>query len=339
MTTIISSSFDKLLFERAALLIEKAKSFTDLLSKGEDILGVYRRLARICHPDFAPPEYTSRATKIFSLLSALYTEHTKGDPKSSSVVIGPYVIGGPLAKGDLCDVYLAENCNGEVVFKIAQRERDNDLLVQEKNALQQIYKLEDKFNGIKFYFLPPLKSFRASGRQVNIFSYDKRYITLSDILIHYNRGLDFKHIVWMGNRLFNAIGYMRAGGIVHGAIFPENVLYSPSDHGMRLIDFCYSTNEGKPLSAIITKYSSLYPPEIMRKNSVSTATDIYLAAQMLKSASDRIPPQFDALFAWCMAESPNSRPCDAWDFADRWKATAKVVYGEPKFIPLVVATS
>jgi len=325
-------------FEKAALDIERAKIFNDLL-RGDDVLGAYRRLARLVHPDIVADDKKERATKIFSKLSALYTEFTKGDVKAA-VVLGEFVITGPLAKGDICDVYLTESdAHGQTVLKIARTEDDNDLLEREVQALKKMAELKKDDGSLFRYFMQPVKSFKASGRRANVLPYQKGFHSLSEILVQYNVGLDFRHIVWMGNRLFNAIGVLHLNNIVHGAIFPEHLLYHLPTHDMRLVDFCYSSINNEPITTIIKKYRLIYPIEVLRKQKPNVSTDIYMAAQTLKHAAARIPKKFLPLFEWCLAESPKARPHDAWGFADLWKATAEEEYGPPKFVQLTLAVS
>jgi hypothetical protein len=53
-------------------------------------------------------------------------------------------------------------------------------------------------------------------------------------------------------------------GLVHGAVLPEHVLIQPDEHGLVLIDWCYSVplTPSTPLRAPVTARAGLYPPEV-----------------------------------------------------------------------------
>lgn len=314
----------------AITTIEGAISAKSLL--GSDPKNTYHALAKLCHPDVVDTKLKTRAEKAFARLTQLYAElNGKAANGHAPVKIGKWIIESPLARGDVASIYHAVDEDGSpAVFKIAADARNNDLMAAEHGALKKMHG-ETRSDNFKKYIPALLDSFDASGRRVNVISAGEG-ATLADIAGEYAKGLDFRHIVWMGNRLLSVLGFAHQCGIVHGAVFPEHLIYS-SGHGLTLIDWCYSSTDGK-MKARSAAHKAEYPKEVARKIACAQ-TDIYMAARTLQNAAERpIPKRFRDLFSWCLADSPSSRPVDAWALQDKWKALAEEEYGKPKFVKL-----
>jgi serine/threonine protein kinase len=311
--------------------IAKAKSFKELLD-GDNAARAYRRIAKLCHPDVVPDGLKDEATIAFANLGILYGA-LNGAPKERSAVVAGYVVKSPLAKGDICDLYLVESIRcDDAVLKIVRSARDNDLLEREVATLKAVQ--AEPSTPVQHYAPQVLSSFKASGRRAIVMAHQDGYLSLEDIMAMYPAGLDFRHIVWMGNRLLSILGFIHRRGIVHGAILPPHLLYHPTSHDLCLIDWCYSAQGGATIPARVNRYAGCYPDEVGRKISAVPATDLYMMAQTLRSASALTPDRFDALFQYCTAGSPASRPDDAWSVQDMWKKLAQDQYGVPTYVPL-----
>jgi hypothetical protein len=121
-------------------------------------------------------------------------------------------------------------------------------------------------------------------------------------------------------------------------VHPEHLLYRPVDHGLTVIDWCCAVIDGtnEPVPLVSVAWEPHYPPEIRRKRP-EPSTDIYMAAKaMVYAAAGKMPKGFGGLLDWCMADSPKSRPTDAWEVQDQWKARAEQEYGPAKFVALEV---
>lgn len=318
--------------EEAVATVESAKTAS--------IFGVpaepkYRELKRLLHPDRfgRDKELVKRAESAIYKLDSLYASVSKNGIKHP-VKIGDWVVSDPLAKGDIADLYRAESASEKGVLKIAQSAQDNDLILNERESLTLLHKQDDK-SSIQFrQYLPKLlDGFTASGRAVNVLSLSETFIPLADLRKLYP--LDFRHVVWMMNRAFSVLGYIHRNGVVHGAITPEHLLYEPASHNLCLVDWCYSSRQEKKIPAIVKAYRDAYPPEVLRKQQPSAATDLFMLAATLRGVAD-VPKRFRPLFDLCLVASPASRPQDAWVFQDRWRKMAEEVYGVPRFIPLVL---
>lgn len=320
--------------QTAIALITEATTPKELF--GKDPEQTYRTLAKLVHPDrLNGSPLRAAAEKAFARLTELYTTLTKEPPKPA-VTVGKWAVTGPLAKGDICDLHLVEHgMYREAVLKIVRAERDNDLLEAEVKSLKAIHTCKHVPEKFLRYFPGIIESFKASGRRTAVESRAKG-LNLLEILQHYPSGLDFRHVVWMMNRLLSALGYAHLNGIIHGAVFQEHLVYDTVNHDLTLVDWCYSVEANSPIRAIVRAYKDDYPPEVPRKKNAAPVTDLFMAAQALRTVAQEIPKPFKPLFELCLIQSPASRPSDAWKFQERWVETAKQVYGPPKFIPLQI---
>jgi hypothetical protein len=101
----------------------------------------YRALARMLHPDTAPPGRGDQATDAFARL----TRQWRGRDGGRETVTTParrYVLGRTLATGDLAVLRHArwdeDGRRREAVMKIPLRPRDNDLMEHEAHVLTRL---------------------------------------------------------------------------------------------------------------------------------------------------------------------------------------------------------
>jgi len=196
----------------------------------------YRRLAMACHPDQwmgESAQLRDRASKAFLKLRSL-----RDKPTTKPVSFGKWVVESPIAAGDIADLYqVASTSISRAVLKIARSAKDNDLMEAEISSIKKLR--EPALNAFHKYIPVLLDNFKASGRRVTILDYAEG-ISLSEIVTGTGR-LDFRHAVWMSNRLLSALGFVHRQGITHGSVLPTHLLYGPECHSMKLVDWCYST--------------------------------------------------------------------------------------------------
>jgi len=315
----------------------------------DTIQHAYRRLAKLYHPDLHP--YDLNAPAKFHEIQEAYEALTdpkkpsvdSPSPKSSPIVVGKWVIDKLFVAGDIADLYFANNTDWKTtdnhIIKVVRDNANNDLMETEYRAVDKLQK-DKRSDNFKKY-IPTLldKSFKVDGRHTNVFSYVAGTMSLSEIVGFFPNGVDFRDIVWMGNRALSAIGYAHRNDIVHGAVTPDHLVYNVEKHSHLLVDWCYSSN-GDPIKAIVSKHKAIYPPEVLRKQRPTPAVDIYMLMQCLNAAArSNVPKRFKSLIEWCLAASPNARPSDAWDVQSRWVKTAEEEYGPAKFHKMVIPIS
>lgn len=306
---------------------------------------IYKDLAKACHPDKVRDKSMRKAAEdAFKKLSNFYANRDGGKPATSTAKIGNWAIVRPLGKGDIADVYLAETSGdgatalriktASAAFKIARDPDDNDLMGFELVALKDLWKGKSQFTK---YLPKAVDSFTASGRATNVITLADECFSLSEIHTIFPDGLDFRHGVWMMNRLLSVLGFIHNSGYIHGAITPDHLMYRPKDHGLILIDWTCSikSGSGRHIPLLVDRWKALYPPEVARKKAATPGADIYMAAECINHAvNGNRPKRFKPLFDHCWAGSPSSRPHDAWELQQRWVDVAEKEYGPAKFLAL-----
>lgn len=324
------------LFEKTAAKISAARWPPDLF-EGQDPHKIYREMAKICHPDQAESALRARAEAVFKRLGELYAAATGSISAGSAAQVGDWVVGAPLHKGALCDLYSVSKAGVPGVLKIAHTSIDNPLLEWEAETLRKLYK-DGRTDHFQKYIPNVLDSFEASDRHANVLTLAEGYLPLPLIMGALgSAGVPFCHVVWMMNRLLSALGWIHRNGVIHGAVLPHHLLYNPEEHGLVLADWTCSVpcpSRGH-IPLLVSRWKNHYPVEVMKKDAFF-ATDIYMAAKAMEYAAVKIPKRFKGLFEWCLAESPSARPQDAWELQEKWRALAEQEYGKPKFVKLEI---
>jgi len=313
-----------------------ARAVNDIFPDSDSAEKTYRELAMLVHPDAVNASSKTEAESAFVKLTKFYQELNGKSEPFPAMKIGHWVVTAPLASGDMADLYCATNeKRDEVVFKIARLPRDNDLMEAEASNLKALW-ADGSTDNFKKYLPQVFENVRASGRAANVLARAGiSHYSLMDILQRFPAGLDFRHIVWMMNRLLAVLGCAHRTGFVHGAVLPQHLLYQIEDHGLMLVDWCYSVPRGKIVKAIVSAQRASYPFEILGKKSVDASTDIFMAARAMINAAGTIPSRFQGLLEdWCLADSPKARPHDAWELQERWIQLAEKEYGPPKYVRL-----
>ncbi len=305
----------------------KEKIFPD----GQDPNRVFRNFSKYCHPDVVRDKrIAERAKKAFERLKNFHESFNKKTTEFKPMFIGGWVLEKPLAKGDIADIY---DCSSKTVdsavFKIVRHPRDNDLLQVEFAALEKLNG-KQPHEQFKEYIPQAHATLMASGRRANVLSKSAGFHSLTDIMTIFPDGLEFAHVIWMGNRLLSALGYVHRNGIVHGAVLPSHVLYHPKTHAMKLVGWGQSVTSGK-LRVLPSGDRYMYPKEVGLRRNVTPALDLFMAGSILRMAALHVPKRFESFFDWCRAESPSARPQDAWKLQDRWRALAKEEFGKSTY--------
>ena len=306
--------------------IQKATTFSDLVNGSGDAKATFRIYAKAVHPDTAPSRYVKRAEAAFGQLKRLYDEFENGDAGRTSAPTTivtkrrAYVFGSKIADGDMSALYRAsyheDDVTHAVTLKVTRDSRNNDLAQNEAKVLRHLAEHMETPLGLP-YVSQLLDSFgyrdAATGvtHQVNaLASIGEGWYTLSQVKTAYPDGLDIRDVMWMWKRLLIAVGHAHRAGVVHGAVVPEHVLINGPAHGLMLVDWSYARIEPfGALSAIVPHRRSMYPPEVLNKESVSASTDIFMSARTIETLfNDATPTAFRRFIKGCT----DARPEDAW---------------------------
>ncbi|MEU9121464.1 molecular chaperone DnaJ [Streptomyces sp. NPDC048506] len=309
--------------------------------------GTFRRLARLLHPDTAPPAERPAAEGEFARLNALWQQRTAAASPTVTVATRnrTYTLGAPLATGDLTVLreawYEQDGTRHRALLKIPRAVTDNDLLEREAAALDGLARYgEPRHRG---YAPRLLESFRhrapdtGAERRVNALVPLTGFHTLTAVRDAHPGGLDPRDAAWMWRRLLVALGWAHRAGRVHGAVLPEHVLIHPGLHGLVLVDWCYSTAPGDRVPALVERHRAHYPPEVTGRRPATEATDIHLASRTIEALmGERAPQPMRAFLRGCTLPSPQRRPHDAWRLLAELDDLLDRLYGPRTFRPFTM---
>jgi hypothetical protein len=303
----------------------------------------FRRLARLLHPDRVAPADRALAAEAFVRLTTLWRSQR-------GVVIRTrhreYRLGVRAYTGDLADLY---DVGGDRLLKLPRQPANSDLMDREARALRT---LADQGDPRYLPYVPRLvDTFRhrdtATGaqRRVNVVAAAPGLHSLAEVRSSYPDGLDPRDAAWMWRRLLVVLGFAHRAGVVHGAVLPEHVLIEPVEHGVVLVDWCYSAvrdpgpaaADGELVPAIVPAYADWYPAEIRERREPGPASDIAMASRCLTwLMGDRAPRALRRFAAGCALPSPRQRPDDAWRLLAGLDELLEGLFGPRTFRPFTL---
>jgi serine/threonine protein kinase len=330
-------------FEEAVTAITGARNFSDLVAAQPGVMAAgsspgaagvaaghaYRMLVKVVHPDVAPAGRGPAATEAFARLSELWNQR---DGRLVTTKRATYRVGAVVATGDIAELYAVDG--DAALLKLPRRPADNDLLQAEAAALSTLHNKAD----VSFRAYAPrlIESFthedQAKVRRVATITERQRgFVSLVDVRRAYPGGVDARDAAWMWRRLLTGLGWAHRAGLVHGAVLPEHVLIHPAEHGLVLVDWCYSVPSGTPVPALVAKHRAAYPPEVTAKRPATAATDIFMATGLMLRLI-RNPPESLRRFArGCRYDRPRMRPQDAWHLLGEFDELLGDLYGPRRF--------
>lgn len=363
------------------LQIERATCSEDIFGKPNgkpendllrEITAKYWKIARMIHPDrYSGSSHAALANTLFAKLAALKNEaeeKARGNknPTAAKIPIKSskhvYALGDLLTQGDKSDLYTCSFADApkKALLKIAQSPADNDLLENEARILREIFpekQIEERF----YRHLPRLiDSFKARSatapaaharpvetfRQVNVLELFGGFHSIADVIRAYPVGLDFRDVVWMWKRLLSVLGFIhREKRVIHGAILPTHVMVHPTEHGAKIIDWCYAVKMEKDarIKALSAPYRDFYAPEILMRCPAGPATDIYMSAKCVlallggnistNEMPKNVPERFQGFVKSCLLKAPTRRPDDAWALHGELDELLLKLVGKPKYRP------
>jgi hypothetical protein len=331
--------------------VRRAASAAELFGPGtadperqRDAHRLYRRLAAALHPDRVGAADTQARDTLLAL-SRRYREWQRG--ADSAVVLrtpsgGTYRIGAPLGVGAVANTYRATDVDGTArVVKMVRNPPMNALLYAEWDALRSLRELTHAHRWLAPYYprLVDTSGLVARGeRAASVFEpLLDGFVTMADIRRAFPGGLDGRDYAWMHRRLLRAVAGAHRAGLVHGAIVAEHVLVHPAEHGVVLADWSFSVEQGQRLLATSTapNLRRAYPPEVLRGSSVTAATDVHMAHQLMLDMLAHEETRQRAFARGCTQARPERRP-DAADLLDEYDELLDELYGARRFRPFAL---
>ena len=349
-------TFEQLLIQLGEAHTPEAVFGQEVLS-AEQLKAIYRHFVTIIHPDRNPQAQQS-ATWGFQLLQKWYT--IACDKEAKGVYGRPvlieinspdhrYVGYTPPIVGDLADIFVAymDEDGEKVVLKLLRHPRDNDLGEREGRELQRIGR-ELVGNPLIAHFPQLIETFilrdaEGKERHCNVLRYEEGARSLSEVIGRYPHGLHPADMAWMFNRTLAILDITHNLGLVHGAVLPPHLWIRPSDHNGLLLDWCYNTFIGQPLTTIVPAYKAYYPPEVEQNLPATAATDLYMAANTIlallggdvtrQTLPQSTPKAITALLRSCLLPSPHRRMQSAQELHTVFRELLERLYGPPHFRP------
>ena len=320
---------------------------------GEQVKDQFKEMMLLVHPDANPD--IEEASNVMAILNSL---HDLAQKKIAENMWGKSSISitfdknrtitdvEPFSKGDIADIYKGILDGKTVVVKVGTSAAD--FIKAESTTLKKMYESKDIKNFGKC--LPKLiDTIKVNGKLANIFEYAPKTFTLEQVLQAYPDGLDGKTVAWMWRRMLEVVSWAHGMNIVHGAIIPSNILIRPEDHGLILLDWCYSVPMRSNGRAYVEKYKDFFPPELFRKMPLDGGADLYMIAMCVKAlfrgwTIDKLkwlakdPKLMTGVADSCLLASPRSRAADTWEVYENLATNLAKLYGPPKFIPFEMPT-
>lgn len=302
----------------------------------------YRLWARICHPDLN--EDKDLAREVFTLLEQKVKEASAGI--TISFKDGTYEVEQvPFAKGDICDVY--RTIGEDKLLKIARRENHAQYMEREKKTLDSLKVDKDDSPTLWSTLSHIDKAFTIKARnypkrRVHVLDYNPNFIPLTKVKEAHPE-LNARHLAWIFRRMLLSLTVLHDEGMIHGCIQPQHFLVHKLSHAGKLIDFIHSV-ENNSVVDVTTKLKDFYPPEILKKEKATTASDIYMVGKVGvyllggHLPSNTLPkntsPRIKGFLRAVLAEDLKMRPYDAWELHENFTELLERLYGPPTYFEL-----
>ncbi|GAB3151212.1 hypothetical protein GCM10027290_39950 [Micromonospora sonneratiae] len=297
----------------------------------------YRRLVTALHPDRLG---TATAADRAAATEAFIRVTTRWRARHAVTIVGTYRLGAVVHVGDLTDLY---DVGSGRWLKLPRDPTNNDLMEREATALRT---LAERGDPRYLPYVPRLvETFRhrdpatAARRVINVVATAPDLHSLAEVHRAYPNGLDPRDAAWMWRRLLVALGLAHRAGVVHGAVLPDHVLIEPTEHGVVLVDWCYSVIGEDTVPALVPAYADWYPPEVPARHRPGPGTDIAMATRcMTYLMGDRIPRALRAFADGCTQRALRARPDDAWRLLGELDDVLERLYGPRVFRPFSLTT-
>lgn len=310
-------------------LILKAVFVKEIFSDFASIEDSYRKFAKQIHPDKNPDpkaeEAFQRLLKAKEIAEKGYNDSTRIDDLPIVNISGKDYVVEDRREGDICDVLIST----DVVIKIPKAPKDNDLMEREADVLTALSKDIDAGG-----YVPKLISsefVKLEGkRRINILSRNGT-VTLAEVIKAFPDGLPLCHAAWIFNRILGAIIITHRNGYIHNGLIPQNFTIVPETHQGFLLNFAGAVKIGEQ-AKIVTGQKEFHPPEVFAKKPLVPATDLFMAAKVMRQLLGKTPisKRIDALLRACEIE--NGRINSALEIYDDFKVALSNIFGPPTFV-------
>jgi serine/threonine protein kinase len=268
-----------------------------------------------------------------------------------------WAVNQQIAEGEISDVYkgrLARWPTELAILKILRDDKDSDRFENEWNALQALHRSEARGADSFTALLPqPIMHGEISpglyaGKRASIYRRISGFKhTLEDVTRAYPQGIPPQASIWMWRRILEALSFIHASGMVHGAVTPAHLLIQENEHGMRLVGYGCAGKKNQKLRNIASDAEPFYPKSTRSQLSLTPQLDLIMSARCMaaalggdpsaRSLPDAVPIPLVNIVQRIAHSDPTATPGeDAWSIREELGTLANQVFGPPRFIPIVM---
>jgi hypothetical protein len=280
-------------------------------------------------------------------LAAWNAPETHGYTNCSTIGQGHWATRQFLAQGEIADVYLAERARRpteRVLLKVLRKPEDAPLLDREWDVLETLQRSDAP--GAEFFttVVPqPVVRGRVDhgayqGRSAMAFRWASGFrATFEAVRQAYPQGIDPRIAIWMWRRILELLAFLHGSGVVHGAVLPPHLLVEDGDHGIRLVGYSAAGASGTPLATLCRPFEPFYPTR-----QLSPQTDLTMSARSIafvlggEGACVTVPSSVPEPLADLIQKVAADGADNAWNLRERVGKLARVLYGPPRFHPLMM---
>jgi len=130
--------------------------------------------------------------------------------------------------------------------------------------------------------------------------------TFADVAAAHPHGIPAAASVWLWKRVLEQLGWVHRAGFAHGALSAPHLLVHARDHGVALLGWSHAV------------------PPTPSARAADLAASAHCVLTLLRDGATPEP----------LARLLRTPADDAWQVRDQLDATARQVFGPPKYIPL-----
>jgi hypothetical protein len=173
--------------------------------------------------------------------------------------------------------------------------------------------------------------------------------TLDEVRRAFPGGVEPRQAVWIWRRILETLSLLHQSGVVHGAVLPSHLLVQRADHGVRLVGYGRAGAAGEALVTPSLALEDYYPRAARSAGRLSPLMDIQMSARCIAAVlggdpstgemPGQVPEVLASLVRNVASDQPGSVAGNAWLLRQKLGAVANLVFGAPRFCPLVMPSS
>ena len=207
------------------------------------------------------------------------------DPSLRQVTVGDRSVRllAHLSRGDSSEIFLGERMGPfaeRLTVKVARDSANNHCHEATASALRALQTSSVATAPFFTAYFPQVVAvgvdhrLHSEGRATLLLRNSPDYWgSLDRVLTQNPRGIDARHIVWIGSRCLDVLGFVHASGWTHGALSLDHLLVQPQDHAMMFVGWSHASRKGMDASARARDLSML-AWSLRRLVSLTNASDI-----------------------------------------------------------------